>query len=94
MSDSTKNPSLEVNGHKVPAIAYKRIVELWRSGWTEPEIVQEATNIMQSKNSIAISEVVLGAINDQKFAFTFSREPACIDYLDIAIDSLEEIRTA
>jgi hypothetical protein len=94
MPDSSITPSLEVNGHKVPAIAYKRIVELWRRGWTEAEISREAMNTMCNKNFGAISEVVLGAINDQKFSFTLASETDRKNYLDIPIDSTDAIRKA
>ena len=82
MSDSTKIPTLDVLGHKVPVSAYKRIVELWRSGWTESEIAEDAMNTMRNKNIVAITDVVLGAINDQKFACTFFK-----DYIKLPVDS-------
>lgn len=91
MSDSTKNPILEVNGHQVPAIAYKRIVELWRRGWTEFEITKAAMSAMSNTNIGTISEVILGAINDQKFAFIFSDEASHEEHLDIPIDSPDAI---
>jgi hypothetical protein len=94
MSDSAQNPILQVNGHRVPAIAYKRIVEQWRSGWTESEITEVAMNAMRNTNIGAISEVILGAINDQKFAFAFSDETTRGKYLDIPIDSPEAIQRA
>jgi hypothetical protein len=86
MQDSTGSQILEVNGHQVPAIAYKRIVELWRRGWTESEITQEVKT-MCNKNSGAISEVVLGAINDQKFAFTFPSGTSREEYLHMPLRS-------
>lgn len=93
MLDSTGSQILEVNGHQVPAIAYKRIVELWRRGWTESEITQKI-KAMCNKNSGAISEVVLGAINDQKFAFTFPNETSRKEYLDMPLSSPAAIREA
>jgi hypothetical protein len=93
MQDSTGSQILEVNGHQVPAIAYKRIVELWRCGWTESEITQEVKAIC-NKNSGATSEVVLGAINDQKFAFTFPSESSGDEYLDMPLSSPAAIREA
>jgi hypothetical protein len=93
MLDSTGNQILEVNGHQVPAIAYKRIVELWRRGWTESEITQMVKAVC-NKNSGAISEVVLGAINDQKFAFTFPSQTSRGEYLDMPLSSPAAIREA
>jgi cysteinyl-tRNA synthetase len=93
MSDSTGSQILEVNGHRVPAIAYKRIVELWRCGWTESEITQKI-KAMCKKNSGAISEVVLGAINDQKFAFTFPNKTSREEYLHMPLSSPAAIREA
>ena len=93
MQDSTGSQILEVNGHQVPAIAYKRIVELWRCGWTESEIIQEVKAIC-NKNSGAISEVVLGAINDQKFAFTFPSKSSGDEYLGMPLSSPAAIREA
>jgi hypothetical protein len=94
MPDSTQNPILQVNGHRVPVIAYKRIVELWRRGWTESEITVAAMNAMRNTNIGAISEVILGAINDQKFALAFLDETIRGKYLDIPIDSPEAIQKA
>jgi hypothetical protein len=94
MPDSNTIPSLEVNGHKVPVIAYKRIVELWRRGCTEVEISRETINTACYENFGATSEVVLGAINDQKFSFTFSTETDRENYLDIPINSPDAIRKA
>jgi hypothetical protein len=93
MQDSTGSQILEVNGHQVPVIAYKRIVELWRCGWTESEITQEVKTIC-NKGSGVISEVVLGAINDQKFAFTFPSEISGDEYLDMPLSSPAAIREA
>jgi cysteinyl-tRNA synthetase len=93
MSDPTGSQILEVNGHQVPAIAYKRIVELWRRGWTESEITQKIKAVC-NKNSGAISEVVLGAINDQKFAFTFPNKTFHKEYLDMPLSSPAAIREA
>lgn len=93
MPDPTGSQILEVNGHQVPAIAYKRIVELWRRGWTESEITQKV-KAMCNKNSGAISEVVLGAINDQKFAFTFPNGTSGEEYLDMPLSSPAAIREA
>ena len=94
MSDSTKSTMLDVNGHRVPVTAYKRIVELWRSGWTESEITQEAMSIMRTTDIGIITDVVLGAINDQKFAFTFSGESARKGYLQISLYTPNAIRNA
>jgi hypothetical protein len=80
MQDSTGSQILEINEHQVPAIAYRRIIELWRRGLTESEITQEVKT-MCNKNSGAISEVVLSAINDQKFASTFPSEISGDEYL-------------
>jgi hypothetical protein len=93
MPDSTANQILEVNGHQVPVIAYKRIVELWRCGWTESEITQKVKAVC-NKNSGAISEVVLGTINDQKFAFTFPNGTSREEYLDMPLSSPAVIREA
>jgi hypothetical protein len=38
MWDLTRRHILEANGRQVPAIAYKRIVELWTCGLTGSEI--------------------------------------------------------
>lgn len=94
MSNSINTSILEVNGHRVPVIAYKRIVQLWRRGWSEAEITQEASNAMRNHNIATISEVVLGAINDQKFAFTFSGEVGCENYLDLPLHSPQAIAKA
>jgi hypothetical protein len=93
MAGSAGSQILEVNGHRVPAIAYKRIVELWRRGWTESEITQKV-KAMCNKNSGAISEVVLGAVNDQKFAFTFPNKTSGEEYLDMPLSSPAAIREA
>jgi hypothetical protein len=93
MPNSAGSQILEVNGHRVPAIAYKRIVELWRRGWTESEITQKVKEVC-NKNSSAISEVVLGAINDQKFAFTFPNKISREGYLDMPLSSPAVIRDA
>jgi hypothetical protein len=94
MPVSTQNPILQVNGHQVPVIAYKRIVELWRSGWTESEITKAAMKAMRNTNIGAISEVILGAINDQKFALAFSDETTRGKYLDTPINSPKAIQRA
>ena len=92
MSDSTKTTVLDVNGHRVPVTAYKRIVELWRSGWPESEITQEAMSTMRNTDIGTITDVVLGAINDQKFAFTFSGTRK--EYLQIPLYTPNAIRNA
>jgi hypothetical protein len=94
MSDPTRNLSLEVNGHKVPAIAYKREVELWRSGCIEAAITQGVMNTMGQKKFGVISDVVLGAINDQRCAFAVSDETARKNYLDTPINSPDAIQKA